>query len=143
MPIKTPTIQTILLDTHCWIWIQAGAANRFAEAELLAIEAAAREDALAISVISVWEVAMLEAKKRIEFDRPCWAWIEAALRTPGQQLIPITPRVAFEASRLPGSMHADPADRMIAATARNMGARLLTRDQKLLDYAAEGHLQIL
>jgi len=143
MPIKMPTTQTILLDTHCWIWIQTGAANKFSEPENRAIEEASAQGKLAVSVISIWEVSMLEAKERIVFDRPCWDWLQDAIDTPGQQVIPLDPWVAFESSRLPGAMHGDPADRMIVATARAIGAALLTRDRKLLDYGAQGHLRLL
>ena len=86
---------------------------------------------------------MLEERGRLLLDRPCWEWVEYATSADGQQLIPITPRIAFEASRLPGSIHGDPADRIIAATARDLGARLLTRDGKLLEYAAQGHVRLL
>ena len=92
--------------------------------------------------MSIWELSMLEERGRLRLDRPCWEWVEFATTTNGQQLVPITPRIAFEASRLPGSIHGDPADRIIA-TARNLGARLLTRDRNLLEYAAQGHLQLI
>jgi PIN domain nuclease of toxin-antitoxin system len=133
----------ILLDTHCWIWIQIGATDRFSSKELLDIEEAAAHDMLGVSIISIWEVCMLEERGRIRFDRPCWAWIETALAIRGQQPIPMAPRVAYESTRLPGSLHGDPADRIIVATARSHGARLLTRDQKLLEYAAKGHIQLV
>jgi len=96
-----------------------------------------------VSVMSIWEVSMLEDRGRITLDRPCWEWVEYASATPGQRLVPISPRIAFEASRLPGLIHGDPADRIIAATARDLGARLLTRDDKLLQYAAQGHIQLV
>lgn len=51
--------------------------------------------------------------------------------------------VALESSRLPGPFHGDPADRIMVATARRMGARLMTRDRKLIQYARKGHLAIL
>jgi PIN domain nuclease of toxin-antitoxin system len=49
----------------------------------------------------------------------------------------------MESSFLPGSIHNDPADRIIAATAREYGFTVMTRDRALLAYAAEGHLSAL
>ncbi|CDH45052.1 conserved hypothetical protein [Candidatus Contendobacter odensis Run_B_J11] len=62
---------------------------------------------------------------------------------PGIRLEPLSPEVAVASTRLPGAVHADPADRIIAATARQSGAVLVTEDQPLLDYGAAGHLRIL
>jgi len=50
----------------------------------------------------------------------------------------ISPEVAVASTRLPGTIHSDPADRMIAATARHLGSTLITADQLLLDYARPG-----
>ena len=85
---------------------------------------------------------MLEAKGRIRLKPSCEEWVKEALATPGLALAPITPEIALESSRLPGPFHGDPADRIIVATARRMGARLMTRDQKLIQYGRKGHLAI-
>jgi PIN domain nuclease of toxin-antitoxin system len=61
--------------------------------------------------------------------------VRDALATPGLSLIPLTPEIAIDSTRLAESFHGDPADRIIVATARRMGARLITRDQKMMDYA--------
>jgi prevent-host-death family protein len=98
---------------------------------------------LLVSAISVWELGMLEAKGRIRLKPSCEEWVKEALATPGLALAPITPEIALESSRLPGPFHGDPADRIIAATARRMGAQLMTRDQKLIQYARKCHLAIL
>jgi PIN domain nuclease of toxin-antitoxin system len=55
------------------------------------------------------------------------------LATPGLVLVPLTPEIAIDSSRLPASFHGDPADRIILATAKRMGARHVTRDRKMLD----------
>jgi len=65
--------------------------------------------------------------------------VKEALATPGLALAPITPEIALESSRLPGPFHGDPVDRIIVATARRMGAQLMTRDQKLIQYGRKGH----
>jgi PIN domain nuclease of toxin-antitoxin system len=52
----------------------------------------------------------------------------------------LLPQVAVEAAPLPETFHRDPADRLIVATARVANATLMTRDRRILDYAARGHL---
>ncbi len=49
----------------------------------------------------------------------------------------------MESVQLPGSFHADPADRMIVATARIAGAMLVTRDRRILDYGELGHVAVM
>ena len=86
---------------------------------------------------------MLEAKGRIRLGSPCQQWVEEALATPGLTLVPLTPEIALDSSRLPGDFHGDPADRIIVATARRLGARLLTRDEKLLAYGHGHHVTLV
>jgi PIN domain nuclease of toxin-antitoxin system len=133
----------LLLDTHYWIWLQSGDGKRFTPAALSAIEKASREGNLVLSVISVWEVGMLEAKGRIRLRTSCEQWVAEALSTPGLVVVPLTPEIALESTRLPAPFHGDPADRIIAATARRFSARLLTKDRKLLAYGRQGHLTLL
>lgn len=125
----------LLLDTHCWIWMALGEKSRFTAAGVRAVEEAANGGRLLLSAISVWELAMLEAKGRIRLTRPCHEWVRQALGIPGLDLAPLTPEIAVESTRLPGEFHGDPADRIIAATARCLNARLLTRDRRLIEYA--------
>jgi PIN domain nuclease of toxin-antitoxin system len=62
-------------------------------------------------------------------------WIERALDEAGLSLYPLSPAVAVASNRLPGAFHSDPADRIIVATARELGATLLTRDEAILAYS--------
>jgi len=133
----------LLLDTHYWIWLQSGDSNRFSAADLEAIEQASRDGNLLLSVISVWEVGMLEVKGRIHLRTSCEHWVAEALSTPGLVVVPLTPEIALESTRLPAPFHGDPADRIIAATARRSSARLLTKDRKLLTYGRRGHIAVL
>ena len=133
----------LLLDTHCWVWMQLGLTGRFAAASLRTIERAARSGEIGVSIISVWEVGRLEAKGRLELRMNCVEWIRAALATPGLSLIPLSPEIAIESSRLPGSFQGDPADRILMATARVTGAKLMTKDGKMLDYSRQGHARIV
>jgi len=133
----------LLLDTHFWIWLQNGEPGVFTGPIRRAIEAAAAAGRLYLSVISVWEVALLESKGRIELSLPCGLWVQQALDIPGLVLTPLTPEIAIESCNLPPPFHGDPADRIIVATARNMGARLLTRDDKIIEYGRKRHLSLL
>jgi PIN domain nuclease of toxin-antitoxin system len=133
----------LLLDTHYWIWLQSGAAEHFSDRILKAIESAAANGNLLVSVISVWELGMLEAKGRIQLQTPCEEWVKHALETPGLQLTPLTPEIALDSTRLPEPFHGDPADRILVATARRTGAQLLTRNQKLIEYGRKRHVRIV
>lgn len=56
---------------------------------------------------------------------------------------PAEPAVAVAGTRLPGELHGDPADRLIVATARHLGAALVAADTALLAYGQLGHVQVL
>jgi PIN domain nuclease of toxin-antitoxin system len=93
-----------------------------------------RPDGPAISIISCWEVAKLVELGRLELRRPLEEWLALALRAPRLALLPLTPPIVVESTRLPGSFHRDPADQLIVATARMHGVRLLTADRRILNY---------
>ena len=133
----------LLLDTHCWIWIESGPREQLSRDGLSAIEQARRRAGLLVSVISVWEVGLLEAKGRVLLKMPCEAWVKRALAAPGLELAPLTPEIAIESTRLPGEFHGDPADRILVATARLMGARLLTRDRQIIEHGRQQHARIV
>jgi len=133
----------LLLDTHCWAWMQFGLTEKFTRAAQATIQRAARSGTLTVSVISVWEVGMLESKGRLELNMDCAEWVRQALATPGLALVPLTPEIAVESSRLPGLFHGDPADRILVATARVAGVVLMTKDDRLLEYARHGHVRAI
>lgn len=105
-------------------------------------EASARGE-LTVSAISVWEVALLSAKQRIRLSQEVDEWVRTSLAAPGTRLVELSPEILVESTRLPGSVHGDPADRMLIATARRTGAALVTRDAAILAYARDGHLAVL
>lgn len=138
-----PAGRAILLDTHVWIWTVEGERGELSDPAVEEIERGSREGRILISAISVWEVAMLEAKGRLTLSRPVDEWVRSALRAPGVQLLGLTPEIAVESTRLPGSPAGDPADRILIASARVAGARLTTRDRLILGYAGDGHVAAL
>jgi PIN domain nuclease of toxin-antitoxin system len=103
----------LLLDTHYWIWFQAGDQEQFAPGILTAIQEGAGAGLLLISVISVWEIGLLESKGRIHLHAPCEQWVKEALAIPGLTLAPLTTEIALDSTRLPGLFHGDPADRIM------------------------------
>jgi len=132
--------QHLLLDTHVWLWLLNGETTRLSEPCLLAIASAQR---LSVSAISVWEIGMLEAKGRIQLQKTCIDWVREALKAPKLSLLALTPEIAIESSRLPGSIHGDPSDRILAATSRLSGASLVTKDHQLLAYGQQSFISVL
>ena len=140
MPSGSASELPLLLDTHYLLWHQFGIRERLTASNLEMISAAADRNILFLSVMSVWEIALLESKQRIQLYKPCIQWVEEALATPGLTLVPMTPRIAIDSSHLPGEFHGDPADRIIVATARSLGARLLTSDKNIRAYGRQRHV---
>ncbi len=130
----------LLLDTHIWIWLMNGDEHKISNSTLGRIRKAASKTQVFVSVISVWEVGMLEAKGRIVLPLDSIGWVRQALQAPGISLAALTPEIALESSRLPGEFHGDPADRILVATARNLNAALVTHDQQILRYAKQRFL---
>lgn len=120
----------IVLDTHVLLWYAVDDV-RLGRAARKRIEKALKGSELTVSAISYWEIAMLAAAGRVRIEGPPDAFrIEALDR--GISEIAVDGKIAILASRLVG-MHADPADRIIIATALERGATLLTADAKLLE----------
>ena len=132
----------LLLDTHVLVWLILGEAGLGAKTRA-AIRVAARQDRLLVAAITPWEIAMLVTKKRIELDGDVMDWVRDALATPGLSLVPLEPEIAVASTRLPFAMHADPADRMLVATSRHLGATLVTADEALLGIAGKGHFRVM
>ena len=121
-----------LLDTHAWIWWNA--APEKLSSQVRALIGSGKEEIL-LSAISPWEFCKLVEKGRYSIAVDALAWIEQALDMPGLQLAPLTPRIAHQSTVLPSFPHDDPADQIIAATAREEGAVLMTKDAALRRYA--------
>lgn len=135
--------ELILLDTHVWVWGVQGDAKLGNSKTMMLIQEGIRASSVRVAAISMWEVAMLESKGRLGFGVPCTQWLRTATRWPGISVEPLSMEVAAESGKLPGSFHGDPADRLIVATARILGCRLITADQRILDYGREGHLSVI
>jgi PIN domain nuclease of toxin-antitoxin system len=128
----------LLLDTHALVWLVFGmsALGSTAHNE---IDLATQDEQLLVSAITPWEIGMLARKKKIELYRDPLDWVQAALSLQGVRLVPLSPEIAVSCNQLPFEMHADPADRILVATARHLGATLVTADRALLELAKGGH----
>ena len=133
----------LLLDTHALIWMVTKAS--MSAASLDAVRESARENELLVSPVSAWEIGLLATGcgERIAFRPTPRRWMERALSMPGVRLTPLSPEAAIEAAFLPGNLHRDPADRLLIATARQLGAPLVTRDALILAYARQGHVDVI
>jgi PIN domain nuclease of toxin-antitoxin system len=123
----------IVIDTHAWLWWVSDPEQLSTPARQ-AIDAAAQRHELYVSTISAWEVAMLVEKGRLLLALDVRDWIARSEALPFLTFVPLTNAIAVEAVRLPNFPHADPADRIIAATALSLGAALVSKDEKLSDY---------
>ncbi|WP_339915648.1 type II toxin-antitoxin system VapC family toxin [uncultured Brevundimonas sp.] len=135
------TARPILLDTCAIIWLQAGSKFR-PEAEAALQEAQAIGTQVLVSPITAWEIGLLVSKGRLALSLPPLNWFERVLDL-GVDLAALTPDILIASSQLPGPPLRDPADRIIAATARATGCRLMTRDRPLLDFAADGQVEAI
>ena len=130
----------MLLDTHSWIWLVGD--------DPLLAKTARREilnhaDTLFLSPISLWEIALKSSRGKLELDLPLRSWLQRAVDLTGVHLAPITTEIACTCAELPPEFHGDPADRIIAATARAEGLTLLTHDDKLLNLAKKGYFKAI
>jgi len=135
--------EPLLLDTHCWIWMQDGRMEEFSPPGRAEIRNAVIDGNLLVSAISAWEVGMLESKGRISLSIDCERWVDQALAMPGLRLVPLTPKIMIESTRLPGEFEGSLADYMLIATARIEGARLMTKDRQILRYGRAKHVRVL
>ncbi|MEA2825500.1 MAG: hypothetical protein QOF03_1982 [Alphaproteobacteria bacterium] len=133
---------SLLLDTCAAIWVAEK--EVISEQAIDALnEAVDRDEPVYVSMISSWEIGLLVARGRLPLSMDPLAWFERLLDTPGVRLADISPRILVGSSFLPGRPPKDPMDRIILATAREGGYRLVTRDKHLLAYAEDGHVQAI
>jgi PIN domain nuclease of toxin-antitoxin system len=134
--------RSFLLDTCALIWIIENVELRSAAVEAID-NAFDRGEFVYASPITAWEIGLLASRGRFKSFLTPQKWLQQLLETPNVRLAELSPRVLLESSLLPGSPPRDPADRIIAATAREFGYTVMTRDGGLLDYAREGYLSAL
>jgi PIN domain nuclease of toxin-antitoxin system len=120
---------SIVLDTNALIWLLARS-DRIGAQAVRHVDNALHADRVLISAASVWEVAILVAKKRVRLEQSVEQWRIDALQL-GIEEVPMDGDLAIEAVAL-ADLHPDPGDRFIVATAIRMRATLVTSDARLL-----------
>lgn len=132
----------VLLDTHVLLWSLVQP-EELAEDIKQHITLAQENGQLLLCSISLWEIAMLKFKRRINIYEPIKDFLGSVTNIPGLSIKEISSEIAAESVLLMDDFHGDPADRIIVATARCFGATLLTRDQKILTWGNLGHIKSL
>ena len=132
----------LLLDTCAAIWL-SGDQPIGREAVETIDRAMAADEPVYISPITGWELGLLVSRGRMNLLTSPRRWFERLLQAPGIELAGLPPELLISSSFLPGTPPRDPADRIFAATAREYGYCLVTRDRPLLEYARQGHIQAL
>jgi PIN domain nuclease of toxin-antitoxin system len=122
----------ILLDTHVWVWL-AMDSKRLSRAALAAIRRATAAGGISVASISLWELATLFDQGRIRAPGTIESSVRQVVDSTSVVVHEITPEVAALATAFPQDFSADPADRLIGATARSLGLPLVTRDQRMLE----------
>lgn len=121
----------IVLDTHILIW-WINREQQLPKQVLSYIEN--HRGQIALSAISLWEIAMLVKKDRLQFSIDVRAWINKVVQLPYLQLVAPDHTILVQSVFLPEPFHADPADRIIVATALILKATLVTKDEKIRKY---------
>jgi len=124
-------VASVLLDTHILIWWLIDPTRLTPPPWKMLRQLEQQGQPLAVSAISLWEAALLVQRGRIEVDAPLETWIGELETHPLLTVVPITARIAAESVLLDEAFPKDPADRLIVATARCHGLRLVTADERI------------
>lgn len=120
----------IVLDTHAWIWWASDPDLLSPRARDVIDEATAARD-ICVSAISVWEVALLVKRDRLELTLEPEEWVRRAEALPFLRFVPVDNGIALRSIRLDDGFHDDPADRIIVATALSLDAPVVTKDRRM------------
>ena len=127
--------RVIVIDTHVLVWWANGTAEKLSRRARYHLARVEKIDGgILISAISAWEVAVLISKGRLTLAMDADDWLTHAAALPGVRFIPVDRHIAVQSLRLPEPFHADPADRMIVATARSLNFPLVTADKGIHRY---------
>jgi len=131
----------LLLDTNAAIWLSRDELKASASEKL--DEAAHAGVATYLSPITAWEVGLLVSRNRLSLGTTPQRWFDRILAMPNVHLAALSPDILIGSSFLPGSPPRDPADRILLATARELGAILVTRDRLILKYGEDGQVSTI
>ena len=132
----------LVLDTHVLLWALLQP-EELSEDIKQHIALAQQNCQLFLCSISLWEIAMLKLKRRINIYEPIKDFLNYIANINGLSVKDVSPEIAAESVLLMDNFHSDPADRIIVATTKVFGATLITRDQQILKWANLGHIKAL
>ncbi|MBO3464420.1 type II toxin-antitoxin system VapC family toxin [Aetokthonos hydrillicola Thurmond2011] len=123
----------ILLDTHIWLW-WLHSPEKLSERSRTLLTIAENQNAVIVSAISVWEIALKHSAGKLPLPLSVNEWFAIAKTRRGITIEPVDPLDAIASTQLPGDFHKDPADRIIVAIAYRRNIELITCHQKILTY---------
>jgi PIN domain nuclease of toxin-antitoxin system len=122
---------TLLLDTHALLWWMDPPGRLSTEQQRVISDAQTDGEILAIAAVTLWEIAKLVASRRLSFAESIETLVLRFEHHPELRILPLDGRVAIESTQLGDAFPKDPADQLIAATARVHGLRLVTADEHI------------
>lgn len=136
--------EAVLLDTCAVIFFAEG--SPMLDSAVARLEQARRRAGILVSPISAWEIGLLSRKGQVDglrFDPDPETWLAKVRSAQGIGAAPFTFQIGLGASSLPEPLHNDPADRLLIATARQLGIPIVTRDRLILGYGKAGHVLVV
>jgi PIN domain nuclease of toxin-antitoxin system len=124
----------LLLDTHIALWLDSGYDHLRPSTRALIDDCWHNGGTIFLSSITAWEIALLVDTGRIELDVPVDAWVRRFLDRPGIEAVPLTHLAAARSYQLTHIEHRDPADRLLIATAIELGCPLVTYDERITQF---------
>jgi len=125
----------LLLDTHIALWLESGDDRLSAQTRALIDGCWKQGGTIFLSAVTAWEIALLVESGRIDLDVDAVGWVERFLAYPGMSAAPLSWRAAAGAYDFESFAHRDPADRLLIATAIELGCPLVTYDEKITAFA--------
>lgn len=122
-----------LLDTHIVVWWLIEDRRLPKEYARLLDRAERSGKAVGLSAISLWEIAKLVERGRLELTQSIDESLADLESNASLEILPLTARIAVESTRLGARFHSDPTDQLIVATARCHGLVLMTVDQRIIE----------
>lgn len=133
-------VAAVLLDTHILVWWRVAPERLSHPQRQLLAGLEKRAEPVAISAITLWELAKMVERGKLSVDQPVDLWLEEIENHSLLAVIPLSSSIVLESVRLGDDFHRDPADQIIVATARCLNLKLVTADERIRNW---GKLQLV
>ena len=127
----------VLLDTHIALWLDSGSLLLRQSTRSFLDQHWQNGGTVLLSAVSAWEIALLVDTERLELDLPVHAWLERFVARPGIEAVPLNHTAAALSYQMRNLEHRDPADRLLIATAIELGCPLVTYDMRISRFASQ------